>query len=161
MRIDARGPLRFEIAGPEAADAILPLMEKFYAEERYPFDPAKARSALEPFLADPALGRVWLIRDGSAILGYFVLTLGWSLEYGGRDAFVDELFVLPSHRGRGLGRSALERMVEACRELGVRALHLEVEKENPAAELYRKAGFEDHDRYLMTRKIPAVRDSAG
>jgi GNAT superfamily N-acetyltransferase len=153
MRTDATGPLRFEMAGPEAAESILPLMERFYAEERYPFDPAKARNALEPLLADPALGRAWLIQEGSAILGYFVLTLGWSLEYGGRDAFVDELFVLPAHRGRGLGRSALERMVEACRELGVQALHLEVERENPAAELYRKAGFDDHDRFLMTRLI--------
>jgi GNAT superfamily N-acetyltransferase len=153
MRTDRTDPLRFEVAGPEAAESILPLMEQFYAEERYPFDPAKARNALEPFLADPALGRTWLIREGSAVVGYFVLTLGWSLEYGGRDAFVDELFVLPSHRGRGLGRRALERMAEACRELGVQSLHLEVEKENPAVEIYRKAGFEDHDRRLMTMRI--------
>jgi ribosomal protein S18 acetylase RimI-like enzyme len=45
---------------------------------------------------------------------------------------------------------------EACRELGVRALHLEVEKDNvPAAELYRKRGFEDRDRRLMTRLFTA------
>jgi GNAT superfamily N-acetyltransferase len=127
-------------------------MEQFYAGERYPFDREKARAALEPFLANPALGRVWLFRDGGAAVGYFVLTLGWSLEYGGRDAFVDELFVSPSHRGRGLGRRALEAIGEACRELGVQALHLEVEKENlSAAELYREWGFEDHDRCLMSK----------
>jgi ribosomal protein S18 acetylase RimI-like enzyme len=64
-----------------------------------------------------------------------------------------ELFVSPSHRGRGLGRRALEEIDEACRELGVRALHLEVEKDNfPAAELYRQRGFEDHDRRLMTKR---------
>jgi ribosomal protein S18 acetylase RimI-like enzyme len=115
---------------------------------------ARRRAALEPFLADPALGRAWLFRDGAAAVGYFVLTLGWSLEYGGRDAFVDELFVSRSHRGRGLGRRALEVIDEACRELGVRALHLEVEKDNfPAAELYRKRAFEDHDRRLMTRRF--------
>ena len=67
---------------------------------------------------------------------------------------MDELFVLPSHRGRGLGRRALEVIDEACGELGVHALHLEVEKDNfPAAELYRKRGFEDHDRLLMTRRF--------
>ena len=143
-----------EIATPPAAQAILDLMEQFYAGERYPFAREKARAALEPFLANPALGRAWLFRDGDAAVGYFVLTLGWSLEYGGRDAFVDELFVSPSHRGRGLGRRALEAIDEACRELGVRALHLEVEKDNlPAAELYRQRGFEDHDRRLMTRRF--------
>lgn len=143
-----------EIAAPGAAEAFLDLMQQFYGEARYPFDREKARAALEPFLANPALGRAWLFRDGGAAVGYFVLTLGWSLEYGGRDAFVDELFVSPSHRGRGLGRRALEVIDEACRELGVRALHLEVEKENvPAEELYRQRGFEDHNRRLMTRRF--------
>jgi GNAT superfamily N-acetyltransferase len=143
-----------ELAGAQAAPAILEMMERFYAEERYPFDLEKARGALESFLAEPALGRAWLFEDGGAHVGYFVLTLGFSLEYGGRDAFVDELFVAPSHRGRGLGRRALEVIDEACRDLGVRALHLEVEKDNvPAAELYRKNGFEDHDRRLMTKRL--------
>jgi ribosomal protein S18 acetylase RimI-like enzyme len=143
-----------EIARPPAAPAVLELMERFYAEERYPFDLEKARGALESFLANPSLGRAWLFKDGGAAVGYFVLTLGFSLEYGGRDAFVDELFVATSHRGRGLGRRALEVIDEACRELGVRALHLEVENDNvPAAELYRKNGFEDHDRRLMTRRF--------
>jgi len=146
--------VELEIAAEPAAAAILDLMEQFYAEERYAFDREKARAALEPFLADAALGRAWLFRDGDAAVGYFVLTLGFSLEYGGRDAFVDEIFVSPSHRCRGLGRRALEVIDEACRELGVRALHLEVEKENlPAEELYRKGGFEDHDRRLMTKKF--------
>jgi ribosomal protein S18 acetylase RimI-like enzyme len=143
-----------EIAGPEDAETLLGLMERFYAEERYPFDREKARAALEPFLAVPSLGRTWLFRDGATAVGYFVLTLGWSLEYGGRDAFVDEIFVSPSHRGRGLGRRALDAIAEACLELGVRALHLEVEKDNVrASELYRKWGFEDSHRRLMTRRF--------
>jgi GNAT superfamily N-acetyltransferase len=146
--------IQVEIADPTSARTVLDLMERFYAEEGYPFDREKARAALEPFLATPVLGRAWLYRDGDVAVGYFVLTLGWSLEYGGRDAFVDELFVSPSHRGRGLGRRALDVMGEACRELGVRALHLEVEKDNsPATELYRRWGFEDHDRRMMTRRF--------
>jgi ribosomal protein S18 acetylase RimI-like enzyme len=144
--------IELDVAGPADSDTVLAMMERFYAGERYPFDPRKARAALEPFLADPSLGRAWIFRDGGAAIGYFVLTLGWSLEYGGRDAFVDELFIAPSHRGRGLGRRALQTMEEACRELSVRALHLEVEKDNfPADGLYRKRGFEDHDRRLMSK----------
>jgi len=106
-----------EIVAPQSTESLLDLMERFYAEERYPFDRDEARAALEPFLGDPTLGRAWLFRDGGAAVGYFVFTLGWSLEYGGRDAFVDELFVSLSHRGRGLGRRALEVIEEACREL--------------------------------------------
>jgi GNAT superfamily N-acetyltransferase len=142
-----------EVAYPAEADEILSLMERFYDEERYPYDRERAQAALVPFLSDPSLGRAWLFRDGGAPVGYFVLTLGWSLEYGGRDAFVDELFVSPSHRGHGLGRRALDEMGRTCEELGVRALHLEVQRDNPAAELYRRWGFEDHDRRLMTRRF--------
>lgn len=148
--------VRLDTAGPGDGEALLALMEEFYAGEGYPFDRRKARAALEPFLADPSLGRAWIFRDGAAAVGYFVLTLGWSLEYGGRDAFVDELFVAPSHRGRGLGALALDAMEEACRELEVQALHLEVERNNvPAAELYRKRGFEDHERRLMSKLFSA------
>jgi len=36
--------------------------------------------------------------------------------------------------------------------LGVKALHLEVERTNTAAQaFYRKIGFKDHSRYLMTK----------
>ncbi len=148
--------IQVAVAGTDDGEAILELMEQFYAGERYPFDREKAKAALMPFLAEPALGRAWLFRDGATPVGYFVLTLGWSLEYGGRDAFVDELFVSPSHRGRGLGRRALEVLEEACRELSVQALHLEVEKDNlKAAELYRKRGFEDHHRRLMSKLFRA------
>jgi GNAT superfamily N-acetyltransferase len=141
------------LAGPADADSLVDLMERFYAEERYPFEREKGRAALLPLLEDSALGRVWVFEDSGALAGYFVLTLGWSIEYGGRDAFVDELFVLTSHRGRGLGKRALQVMVSACRELGVQALHLEVERDNPAAELYRANGFSDHERRLLTRRL--------
>jgi hypothetical protein len=69
--------VQLEIAAPPAASSLLELMQQFYAEVRYPFDREKARSALEPFLANPALGRAWVFRDGDTVVGYFVLTLGW------------------------------------------------------------------------------------
>ncbi len=50
------------------------------------------------------------------------------------------------------GRSLWPR--QACRELGVRALHLEVERENVEAQaLYRRIGYKDHDRYLLTKWV--------
>jgi ribosomal protein S18 acetylase RimI-like enzyme len=64
---------------------------------------------------------------------------------------VDELYVVPAERGRGLGRRLLQELHRACSELGVKALHLEVEQNKPEAlALYRGFGFEDHERKLMT-----------
>ena len=60
-------------------------------------------------------------------IGYLVLTIGYSLERGGRDAFIDELYVRAERRGRGLGALAVATAEAAARRLGVRAVHLEVD----------------------------------
>lgn len=131
---------------------VLGFMRELYAHDHLPFDEHGARTALETLIRDPSLGCIWLIHDGGVAIGYVVLTLGYSLEYQGRDAFVDELFVRESHRGYGVGRQTLAFVEGACRSLEVRALHLEVERENADAhEFYRKMGFKDHDRYLLTK----------
>jgi ribosomal protein S18 acetylase RimI-like enzyme len=144
----------FRVAGAADLDPLVAMMREFYAHESIPFDEPVARAAMEAMLRDGSLGRIWLVRDGERTGGYVALTLGWSLEYGGRDAFLDEIFLEPPLRGRGIGERAVELAAQACRELGVRALHLEVERANTRAQaLYRKQGFVDHDRYLLTRRI--------
>jgi len=135
-------------------EAVLALHRAFFAEDGYPFQEEESRANLERLLGDPGLGRLWVMDDGGEVVGYLLLAFGFSLEFRGRDAFIDELYVAPACRGRGLGKRALALAAEACRELGVRALHLEVERyKESAQELYRRAGFVDHDRYLMTKWI--------
>ena len=74
-------------------------------------------------------------------MGYLVVAFGYSLEFRGRDAFVDELYVAPTHRGRGLGREALRVAEPCCLEAGVRALHLEVRPGNARARGLYAAGI--------------------
>ena len=144
----------FRSATSSDIDAILALMRLYYADEGYPFVEADARSALGELLGAPTLGRVWVADAGGTLVAYAVLTLGFSLEYGGRDAFVDDVYVTPEYRGQGLGQSALALVDAACRDAGVRALHLEVERHKVGAQaLYRRFGFVDHDRYLMTKQL--------
>jgi GNAT superfamily N-acetyltransferase len=133
-------------------DELMGLMQSFYAEEEYPFDEARTERALRAMLTDPFYGAVWVFRlDGRAV-GYLVVTHGYSLEFGGRDAFVDEVYMIPEMRGRGFGAQALRIAEEHCRRHGIGALHLEVERENARARaLYERSGYKAHDRYLMTR----------
>jgi ribosomal protein S18 acetylase RimI-like enzyme len=117
-----------------------------------PFDAPATREALERFLSNDFFGRAWLILDGGTPVGYIVLTFGYSLEYRGRDAFIDEFFIAASHRSRGWGRAAIAFVEDAARSLGVRALHLEVSHSNPRAyDFYRRAGFEDYSRHLLNK----------
>lgn len=144
----------FRVAGAADADALLAMMRGLYAHERIDFDEPAARRALGELLEDDSRGAAHLILLGGEVAGYLVLTFGFSLEFGGRHAFVDELFVREEFRGRGAGQAALRFAGEVCRALGVRALRLEVERANEAAHgLYRRAGFAAHDRHLMTRRL--------
>ena len=137
--------VRIAPATPDDFEDLLPLMREFYAGERLPFDETVLRR-------EPLHGGVWLARVGSQAVGYGVLCCGFSLEYRGRDAFVDELFVRPDRRNAGIGGHILDAMEAACRESGIDALHLEVDHGNPAGRrLYVRRGFVDHERHLMTK----------
>jgi len=117
-----------------------------------PFDEGEVRAALDKFLGHADLGQAWLLWLGEKPAGYVILTLGYSFEFRGRDAFIDELYIEPEFRRRGLGRRALEFLEEKARASGVNALHLEVDRGNDRAmELYRRSGYENHGRHLLTK----------
>ena len=145
----------FERATEADLDELVAMMRALYAEdEGFAFDEAVARKGLALLLEDDRNGRVWLIRMDGETAGYIVLATSFSLEYHGRDAFIDEVYVVPTWRDRGIGARALERAVEECRAMGVAAVHLEVGHDNPKARaLYERLGFVDRRRYLMTRWI--------
>jgi len=116
------------------------------------FDEAAARESFRRFLSLPLFGRVWILSEGTAIVGYIVLTIGFSFEFHGHDAFIDELYVESDFRRRGFGMQAVAFLEEKAREMGVNAVHLEVDRGNDSAfQLYRRAGYHDHDRFLMTK----------
>jgi GNAT superfamily N-acetyltransferase len=133
---------------------LLHWIQDFYAHERIPFDPTTTEAAVRELIDTPAFGRIYmLLADGTAV-GYAAVALGFSLEFGGRSAFLDELYVRPSSRGQGIGSLALRLLQDACRRLGARSLALEVGLENAEAEaLYRREGFSTIGRQLMTRRL--------
>jgi GNAT superfamily N-acetyltransferase len=115
------------------------------------FVEAKAKAALRGLIADPSLGCAWLVCDQGREIGYIVLTFDYSLEYGGKCAWVDEFFVKKEYRGKGVGAKTLEFFASEAKKLGAKTIHLEVNHGNPAIGLYKRAGFEEHGRYLMTK----------
>ena len=146
----------FKIATHSDLNTLVELMQEFYQLDSIDlvFDEWIARNALETLLQNSHLGYVWLIQLDNLLIGYVVLTFGYSLEYRGRDSIIDELYIREDYRGQGIGTKTLEFLRETCASLGIQALHLEVGRDNSKAQLfYRRMGFEDHDRYLMTQWI--------
>ena len=145
---------QFRPAVESDADSVLDFMRDYYAFDGHGFDREKARAALTVLLRDSKLGLAWLILDGSVAVGYVVLCFGYSLEWLGRDAFVDELYLLEEYRGRGWGRKTMQFVEEEARAAGIRTLHLEVVGQNTAAlEIYQKLGFTQHESTFLSKWI--------
>jgi ribosomal protein S18 acetylase RimI-like enzyme len=134
--------------------ALLALMPLYYADDHLEFEPVRAETALRLFLSDSSIGQIWMIDSGGESIGYIAVPFGFSLEFGGREAFVDELFVRSDFRGKGVGSGAIAHAIEECRGLGIRALRLEVTGSNARAHaLYTRLGFEDLGRSLLSYEL--------
>ncbi len=139
----------------EDVPALVALMEEFYAEADYPLDRDWAAASCARLLGDESLGAAWIAFHGGPA-GYVVLTVRHSMEYGGLDGWVDDLFVRPAFRRHGLARAALEALLAECERRGVLALHVEVGRENDAARpLYERFGLapREDDRVTLTRRL--------
>ncbi len=137
-----------------AADValVVTLMEEYYAFDHLTFERAVALRAVREMIGDPSLGTIFLVLRNDAPVGYCVLAHIFSLEFHGRTAFIDELYLREEARGSGAGRRVLEGVMAVCRERGMDAVRLEVEHTNVrAAAVYERLGFQRHDRHIMTR----------
>jgi ribosomal protein S18 acetylase RimI-like enzyme len=145
--------LRYDLALASEAEALVDLARAFHAEDGHPLSP-DGESALRRIVSGEPLARCWIIRRAGHVVGYLVVTLGYSIEHGGRDGFIDDLYLLPSARGRGIGAAVVDFALEQARLLGIITLHLEVDPKNErATSLYRSRGFAEDGRRLMSLRL--------
>jgi ribosomal protein S18 acetylase RimI-like enzyme len=145
-----------QLATCDDIDSLLPLLRQMQRDDPWTerFDESTTRKNLRELLNEPAYGLVYIVRDDEQTpVGYLVICFDFSLEYRGKGAWIDELFVSPTHRGKGIGTQLLDLAETASRQHGAQTLHLEVNHGNRAIELYRRRGFIDHHRYLMTKAL--------
>lgn len=146
--------MEFQRAGMAELPEVLALMREFYPSEGLHLDEALAARGLHWVLADPQRGAVFLLRVESELAGYFALTAGVSLEFGGPYLLLDELYLREPFRGKGLGRMAMNFIEDYARQPGSGVLRLEVHDCNERAKnLYRKRGFLDDRRWIFTKPL--------
>jgi ribosomal protein S18 acetylase RimI-like enzyme len=139
---------------PDHWATLEPMMREFWAFEKMPFSSDAALKVWQKAWTQPEFVRGWLLEFESEVVGYVVLTFGFSLEYGGLDAYIDELFVKPECRGRGFATRAMQFLELECQHSNVNTLHLEVDADNYKAKaLYAKSGFESTGRELLNKVI--------
>ena len=130
------------------------MMQDFYAIDNYPMDVEVTKTLFQEFISNEHLGKSWLIYSENEIVGYIILTFIFSFEYGGKIAFVDELFIKETARGKGIGKEAIQFIQREVPKLSLKLLYLEVEPHNENAQkLYLAHDFELHNRKLMKYKV--------
>lgn len=124
-------------AGPGDLDRLVDLHREFCAIDSHPFDLARATAAFTPLLDDDRHGVVWIVDSPPA---YAVLTWGWSIEAGGAEAVLDEVFV--SERDSGVGSSLMQHLLADGRRRGLARVLLETETPNHRVRgFYERHGF--------------------
>lgn len=137
----------------------LDLLRDQFAEHGIELSEGDLRKAVLEVLQNDRLGFVLIAREARRVIGVACISFAWTLEHGGKSAWLDELYVLPEYRGRGVGTALLKEVIEVVGELGCAAIDLEVERDHRRAEkLYQREGFEVLDRRRWVKKIILKRE---
>jgi GNAT superfamily N-acetyltransferase len=136
-------------AEPSDLEVLVELAAEYCVADGHDFVESTARSGFEPMLGNDDHGAVWIIDDND---GYAVVTWSWSIEIGGFEVVLDELYVRTS--GRGRGSAALDVVIDDCRRRGARRIFLETERPNESARrLYARHGFKVDDSIWMSLRL--------
>ena len=137
------------LASSDDLERLLPMVAAFHGEVGIESTPEARERAVTPLLEGNPLGALWMIGPKMAPVGYVCVSFGWSIELGGMDAMIDELWIREKVRGRGMGSEALDALKKALGAAGVTALHLEGVGEG-ATRLYERSGFRRRPHALLT-----------
>jgi GNAT superfamily N-acetyltransferase len=115
----------------------------------YPMSTARARRQAMSMIDRPDRVRLLIIEMDAVPVGHAILVPYWSNEFGGEIMWLDEMYIVPTHRHRGIGTALLARLQHWAEQEGWFRIELEAHRRNQAAlKVYANAGFEVEDRVL-------------
>lgn len=137
---------------PADLEALIELAEEYCAADAHVFHEPTIRAGFGPVLDDDRHGVVFVAEIDGVVDGYGVVTWGWSIEIGGADVVLDELYVRT--KGHGTGTLLLRALEADCRRRGVKRIFLETELPNESARrLYAREGFEADTSIWMSKEL--------
>lgn len=141
------------LAKPADLAKLCDMVAAFHTEEGLSSTEESRQAGVAPLLDGIPHGAAYLIGPARAPMGYIIVTFGWSVEFGGMDGFIDEIYVRPAIRNRGIASEVLSALPKALADAGLKALHLEVDRQSEGTQrLYMRAGFAARERYMLMTK---------
>lgn len=130
------------------------LVEQYWRFEQLTgFDKIRIESLLTAFIANPSSGTAWLAFSNSTPVGYLLAVYVFSLENGGLTAEIDELYVLDSHRGQGIGARLLRAAETFLARDGCKNIALQLGRRNDAGRsFYVRQGYSARSDYELLEK---------
>jgi len=128
------------------------LAELFALESDFCPDREKQLRGLRLILDNPALGRLFVLRDQGRVAGMANVLITVSTAEGCRVAVLEDVIVRGGYRGKGLGRQLVEHVFAWAKTGGMTRVTLLADRDNRAAlGFYRKLGF-DHSHMVVLRR---------
>jgi GNAT superfamily N-acetyltransferase len=131
-------------AAPADIPRLLALVRRYWDFEGISgFAALRIELVLQQLLAErSALGAVWVAETGGTLVGYLIVVLLMSVEHQGLTGEIDEFFVLPEARSRGVGAQLLAAAETALAERGCTRLQLQLGGGNARARaFYERRGY--------------------
>jgi ribosomal protein S18 acetylase RimI-like enzyme len=133
---------------------LLEMMDKYYRYEGFAFNAEKSRHTIERLLQNEDFGQLILIQMNGLVIGYFCLAYSFTLEKHGRDCCIDELYLEPQYRNKGIGSHTMKHIESLLASKGFKSMYLLVYNRNKAAfRYYVKNGFRKEAGSFMTKAI--------
>ena len=135
-------------ARTDEIEEMLPLIRAYCEFYETVPDDQGLRRMFETLINEPSQGAVFIARDDRRAVGFATLDWKWSSLKAARIGYLEDLFVDPEARGRGIADALIQVCAGRCRELGMPALEWLTAPDNRRAQsVYERMGA-DSETFL-------------
>ena len=143
--------VQYQLATMADLEELVILVGHYHEFDSIESSPQERRVAITPLIdSNQNLGFILVAKIDGNIIGYIAVCYGYSIEFGGRDAFIDEFYIQQNMREQGIGLALLNKAKAEAKHHSVKAMHLEVTNTNSQAKLlYQQNGFSFRDAFHL------------
>jgi aminoglycoside 6'-N-acetyltransferase I len=147
--------LEVEAATPLDAGSITELASRFFVEEGFELPAEGLQTRVGRYLELNGHS-IFLARRGYHPIAFATVAAGFGLEYGWA-AELEDLYVVPPERRRGVARLLVDRVAGWAADHGCSVVLVTVtpqgERSHTLTEFYERLGFSDRGRRLLERPL--------
>lgn len=128
-------------------ERIVPLFDAYRVFYKQPSDEESARNFLkERFSKNETV--IFIALENEEPIGFTQLYKTFSSVSLQPSYILNDLFVSPNHRKKGVGEALLNQAKLHCQEIGFKGLALETAVDNPAQKLYERLDWKNDTDYI-------------